>query len=451
MQKISNVVGEGSFGCVLKPSIPCANKKNISYENKVSKIMLSEEAIKELQEYAIISKIDKYQNYYLGVPIKCNPVNTKQTIKSVNKCNKISIEKNTFNDYSLLVQTNGGNDLKRFSEKLEKMSKTTENTRMIKKFWIEFHRLFRGIMNFQKYGIMHHDIKPHNIVYNQSKNRINFIDFGHMRNMVEEKKKALQSDNWIYDNAFWNYPFEIQFINNAQYLQFARKNVKGREGFFKDFIKDIKQKKDTKFVSAFNIFIKYILLDEENKDEKKKTVDKYLNAFHKMLIDDIHKDSYKSFVDKSMRTIDVYGLGMSLKYILNRCKHLMDASTVEKLEDCGFNMTTPNLMQRYTIEEAIDQYEMILSESKYLNDFGIQFENHVPIQQKKGIQKIIKSINHTDIDIPKQKMEELENSECPPGFKMNNRTKKCVRFNNKTKKILRLYRGKKFFNHGSDR
>lgn len=429
-------MGEGSFGCVLKPSIPCANKKNVSYKNKVSKIMLSEEAMKELQEYAIISKIDKYQNYYLGVPLKCKPVNTNQTIKSVSKCKKINIEKDTLNEYSLLVQKNGGNDLKKFSEKIEYLSKTPENTRMIKHLWVEIHRLFRGIMNFQKYGIMHHDIKPHNIVYNLTKNRINFIDFGHMRNIKEEKRKALMSDNWIYDIPFWNYPLEIQFINLEQYSQLAKKNINGREKMFKEMLEEIKQKKDTKFVTAFSIFIKYIISDNETKQQKKKIMDKYLNAFHKMIMDDIHKGSYMSFVDKSMKTIDVYGLGMSLQFLLNRCKKFMDKTTVDKMEDCYFHMTTPNLLQRYTINEAIDQYELILLESNYLDYVGIHFENHEPIEPKKGIQKIMKSINHTDIDISKEQLEEAENSQCPPGFKMNNRTKKCVQVKNKTRKMF---------------
>jgi hypothetical protein len=32
----SKVIGEGSYGCVMKPSLPCKNK-TISYKNKISK------------------------------------------------------------------------------------------------------------------------------------------------------------------------------------------------------------------------------------------------------------------------------------------------------------------------------------------------------------------------------------------------------------------------------
>ena len=47
---ISNVIGEGTYGCVHKPSLKC-KKKRINYDNKISKVMKTKEANIELKEY----------------------------------------------------------------------------------------------------------------------------------------------------------------------------------------------------------------------------------------------------------------------------------------------------------------------------------------------------------------------------------------------------------------
>ena len=45
------ILGQGSYGCVIKPSLKCDSKdKSIIYDNKVSKIMMRREAVKEQSE-----------------------------------------------------------------------------------------------------------------------------------------------------------------------------------------------------------------------------------------------------------------------------------------------------------------------------------------------------------------------------------------------------------------
>jgi len=401
---IPSVIGEGAYGCVHKPSLTCSNK-NISYKNKISKIMLSKEAAKELQEYTIISTVDKNNEYYLGLPIKCKVKTNYKSIKAVNKCKNIKRKylknkttKHGLDKMALIVMNDGGFDLKLLSKKYEKMQNNKEGIRKIKKFWLETHRLFRGVFTLQKHGIAHHDLKPQNIVYNINTNRINFIDFGHMRNINREMAKCIKSDNWIYDYAFWNYPFEIQFLNKDEYMNFAYKTKGQKERFILDFIKDLHQDNDTKFVNAFRIFMDYIL---KNKDvyTEKNISDRYLLEFRKLCMDQILKNEYNTFLEKSIRSVDVYGLGMSLQFMLAHVKKFMDSDTVRNMEMCFFNMTTPNLLQRYTIDEAIDKFETILYDAKYLEDFGIQFENHIPVKTHVGsMNKTEKVLRHISSD-----------------------------------------------------
>jgi len=445
----SEVVGEGSFGCVIKPSLPCSDK-NISYKNKISKVMLSKEAVKELKEYAIISKIDKQNDFYLGNPTLCHVKNTKGSIKAIDKCNQLKKKylqkktvKDNINKFDLLVMNDGGINLKMLSSMIENMPYTAENTKKVKQIWIEMHRLFHGLSIFQKHDILHHDIKPQNIVFNMDENRVNFIDFGHMRNIKAEKQKCLESDNWIYDYPFWNYPLEIQFLNKKDYSNFAYKSNNEKNRFFTTLLDDLHKDSETKFVDAFRIFIDYIV-HKKSDSEEKNIINKYLFAYQKMIIDQIKPDKYNDFLNKSLKTIDVYGLGMSLYYLLNCSRKFLEKAVIDSMEDCFFNMTTSDVGKRFIIEQSIDIFESILIESGFMEEFGIVFEKHEIIENKNKKEKenssIYKKINRvkgSDLSVSKMDNNRLLNAlelpECPNGLVMNVKTKKCTTKNSRNR------------------
>jgi serine/threonine protein kinase len=442
---MSTVIGEGAFGCVIKPSLPCSNK-NISYKNKISKVMFSKEAIKELKEYAIIAKADKTNRFYLGVPTHCRVKRTKETIKAIEKCvhlkkkyfNKKSI-KDGIKDLDLLVMKDGGMNLKMLSIMVDVMKVTPENSTKVKKIWIEMHKMFRGILLFQKHGIVHHDVKPQNIVYNMREHLANFIDFGHMRNISYEMKKSIASDNWIYDYPFWNYPLEIQFLNKRDYLKIASKTVSEKETVFSDTLDDLHNNSDTKFVDAFRIFLDYIIYNK-SKSEEKEIISKYLLAYHKMMIEQIVPENYKEFLQKSVTSIDVYGLGMTLYYLLNCSTKFFKKDVFNALETCFFNMTTPNLLQRFSIEEAIDMYENILTEFGIMEEFGLVFENHEIVENKKKTYSLkkIKRIDSKNISLNSMSKTRLEKAvEMPECSKSS--TRKCSRINlhNTTRRVYK--------------
>jgi serine/threonine protein kinase len=394
------VIGEGAYGCVIKPSLSCANK-NITYKNKISKVMLSKEAVKELKEYNIISKADKTSKFYLGIPTHCRIKKTRQAIKAIEKCSHMKKKylhkksvKDNIGKFDLLVMKDGGVNLKMLANMVDEMSNTHENQMKVKKIWFEMHKLFLGILLFQKHGIVHHDVKPQNIVYNMNENRTNFIDFGHMRNVSREIRNSNRSGSWIYNYPFWNYPFEIQFLNKIDYMSFAHKSIDEKELVFSDLLADLDSNSETKFVDAFNIFMEYIIHNRSHHEEKD-IINRYLQEFHTMLINQTRPENYNAFINKSIRTIDVYGLGMSLYYLLNCSARFLKDQVVDSMELCFFNMTTPNLLQRFTIEEAIDMYESILIESGFMTEFGMSFQQHEIVKNIKStrMQKKISRIS----------------------------------------------------------
>jgi serine/threonine protein kinase len=369
MSKEYNVIGEGSFGCAIKPSLPCSNK-NITYKRKISKVMTADNAVKEMEEYKNIANIDKEQKYYLGVPTKCHVKKNKKTIKAIKKCKNLksnlkkSVE-DSMPELNLLVMKDGGVNLKTLANKIESMEINEKNQQKVKKIWIEMMKLFDGIMAFQKYGFAHHDLKPQNIVYS-SKLGVHFIDFGHMRNMMDEKKKAINSDNWIYDGPFWNYPLEIEFLNKDAFMKFGIKTDDEKNAIFINTINELSDKNDKKkrnnqFVKAFSNFINYVIYNRNDSD-KDLITHKYLMAYYKMMIEQIKSENYELFLDKSIKTIDVYGLGMTFFYLLNCSRKFLKGETIEQMEQCFFNMTTPNLFERYTIMESRTHFEKIIED-----------------------------------------------------------------------------------------
>lgn len=66
------VIGEGSYGCVHKPSLHCKNNSEIDYDDYVSKIMKNKDAENELKEFVTIGRYDPTNEFHLGSPIHVN-------------------------------------------------------------------------------------------------------------------------------------------------------------------------------------------------------------------------------------------------------------------------------------------------------------------------------------------------------------------------------------------
>ena len=250
MERISDVIGEGGFGCVFKPSLPCA-EKTLSYKGKLSKWMLSKEAIAEMEEYTVIAKVDKNGDFYTGKPTRCTLKQTPTTMKSIQKCKlyKEKFEKKTANELSaetaLLIIGDGGMDLEKLMRNPNRFNK-----REITLFWRECRRLFLGVKAFLKNDLVHHDLKPQNIVYRMESRRINFIDFGLMRSTKTEAIKC-SVKNACRSKSHWNYPTDVLFMNKKTYESIGRKSIVERTTIFNQFMKELKKKREYPFCKRF--------------------------------------------------------------------------------------------------------------------------------------------------------------------------------------------------------
>ena len=344
LKSVPKVIGEGSYGCVHKPSLKCAKKKNI-YTKKISKLMEEKDAKREMKEYNIIKKFDKTKKYHLGVPTKCKFKKSLKNLKAMDECTERRFFSSNIDNLHLLIMSDGGINLDDYSSIIEKRDPTKENIKKNFLFWKEVSRLLEGLLKLKKSKIIHHDLKPQNIVYDESKNRLNFIDFGLMTNSKDIIKSSLKSTN-KHSALHWSYPFELFFYNKTNfYFSSRQKNEMYESVYFKEKLK------------TFLFYTK--------KETSNKIIDEFAESYRKHIFPKLKKIKYDKFIKKTIFTIDTYGMGIALIYVFMGAQHLFGEDDSIKnikheLYELFSNMVSPDFTIRYTIEEIIEKYEIII-------------------------------------------------------------------------------------------
>ena len=85
---ISKLIGEGSSGCVFKPSLPCKNEKYKQNNKEVSKLVFSENYSQELKINKLIQKIQNYHTWSHTWNNSCSPssLNYLKQISMIEDC-----------------------------------------------------------------------------------------------------------------------------------------------------------------------------------------------------------------------------------------------------------------------------------------------------------------------------------------------------------------------------
>lgn len=350
-----SMIGEGSYGCVFKPSIPCNKYK--SDNNKVSKVFASDEATKELnQEYKINKMIEKIPNHQLWSNIwykKCKPPDytTLKTIEpDIDKCldmNNISINEYN-NQRNMLIGDYGGTTFNEYILKLLTKKKFNDINVVIRNILIIFKNmkpLFIGIDQMNKNGILHNDIKGDNIMINNGQFKL--IDFGLSSNHTNIKFIIDRSlGEFDYDRIYIPYTYEYIY-------SFADKDSLNYE------LDDIKYNIYRYSHETYN-YIHEIIFKRNNS--------------HKYLIDLISriKNKESSNINELINKVDVYSLGIILpltifklsmaygkKTLFNK---LMNHKYIKPIFELFKDMTEPDALDRISSNQALKRYNNLEKE-----------------------------------------------------------------------------------------
>jgi len=392
---IASVIGEGAYGCIHKPSLTCKEAKIKNYKNKVSKVLEREDAKLELAEYNSIETADKSHEYYLGKPVECSVDNTPTNISAIEKCKRGSELLKHLNDLSLLIMEDGGMNLKEYADMMADWPATLENVEKAEQFIIEFHRIFHGITVFIEKGILHFDMKPQNIVYNTKTNRMNIIDFGLTVSLKNKLAEIETSTNGLA-LYHWSYPFEFYFLNKNRYNQFAKLPETKKTEYYQSILRELANDPDADTTKAFTTFYSFTIDDDTESQEFKD----HMAGFYQTLSVELTIKNYKNFVSKSISSVDVYGLGITLLYILKNTQHLLKDKLHRDLRALGNSMINAQLSKRISHDAALAAYETILTENRIMAKRNMAFANHKILEGESiptNIEKSIDSIKITDV------------------------------------------------------
>jgi len=311
----SKVVGEGTYGCVLKPPILCDEASNLvaqDYANKISKIMTRQHAINENAEYSAINNIQGLDKYAITGPLLCKPLLDKNFNASVSKCKTLKVKtafKNTKDDLRMLLLEDGGLSIYDHITKVFMLQSLDEK----KVFLTSLIKLFDGLLFFQSNEIMHRDIKLANMVYNVNNGRAKYIDFGLMTNFKRFAKRCSSNSERLGISHSYYAP-ENSCSNKYSFNSNKLKCTKIKEHFktHEDFISYLQKSFDIYCLSLALLNMMHVL-DYKNKGLKKQAiVQSFFEEVSILLLD------YVKY-DVSKRNINI--LQLKEKYISLLKKH----------------------------------------------------------------------------------------------------------------------------------
>jgi serine/threonine protein kinase len=443
------IVGEGSYGCVHKPSIHCTNppKPDFDYKNYVSKIMKTKNAQQELAEFVIIKNIDPKDEYHLGEPILCKPRLDEANVKAdISRCKHIKIAEVEAepDKYSLLVLKFGGPDLKALCNKYLIKYLEKDKEKRVDKFWLEVHHLIKGLKFFKDHGIVHNDIKPQNILFDSTNGKMRYIDFGLMR-----KKKDIIDSSKISNNYLgiyhWSYPFDCGFMNLREFQNYKNRS-EPRRTFWKNELSQLivtDSKINTLYLpinnpESFKILFTYLNPHDTVPDAA--TQYGYINSFFDGFDDLIKTKSYTEVLNYTTDSIDVFGLGFTLQFMANCFKRLNALSLEDytRLSTFFHKMYDFNPVTRVIdIDLLLSEYENILLEIGILTRIGKSFANHTLVNKAPAPPSIMIEAKSDEKSAPEHLsavLQEIANKDaieisvkCPEGKEFNPTTKRCVK------------------------
>jgi serine/threonine protein kinase len=259
------------------------------------------------------------------------------------------------------------------------------------KFWLEVHHLLKGIKFFKDNGLVHNDIKPQNILFNMKTNKLVFIDFGLMRSKEEIIRLSKKSDNFL-GIYHWSFPFDCGLMNKNNWTNY-KKISKDKKTAYKDQFSEMiinETKKNTfdisiKTPASFNLLFSYINTNESSLTDATKYsyIEQFFNGYNNL----ITNNSYDNVLDRTIDSIDVYGLGFTLQYILNcfNRQNVIDSTFFKRLSTFFHKMYDFNPETReININNLINEYENILLETGILTRLNKSIENHTIITNKQN-------------------------------------------------------------------
>jgi len=359
MQYGGKIIGEGGFGCIIKPSFTCKGKE-MKTDKFVTKIQVKNStAERELNIGKIVKQIPSYEQRFAPIISSCK-YNSK-IVKMVSRreeCNIVSRKPNKKFILSKLQLIKG--------EELKKYLLHNVNNDMIYTLIHSYISLLYSIFLLNKQGVIHYDIKGENVMYNTEKKVPIIIDFGLSLNKKHimpafhdpDYNNRLEDYFYVYSPDYSLWCLDIHYITFL--VQEPNLDVKSEIPYMVDeYIKYNKlfRKMSPVFVERF-----------------KQLSIKQLNKYEEM-----GRESAISYIIKYCDTWDTYSLSIMFLRFLDLFADEFDVEFFKMIEMILSINMHPDPSQRFS---ALETYNYILEYVKTISH-----------KDKSEIKKIIGNIN----------------------------------------------------------
>jgi serine/threonine protein kinase len=416
MSSNPEIIGQGTFGCVHKPSLRCKNKSKMKYDNKVSKTLSKQNANIEMKEYKGISEADRDNDFYLGRPTSCEIDDIHKNKEAIAKCKIGADVLSKLSNYKLIIMDDGGENLETYSKTVKEWPTNPENKKKCELFLLETLRLFQGLLVFKNHGLIHHDLKPQNIVYNETEKRLNFIDFGIMQSKEKVKNLALRGGYYEYGIFHWSFPWEAMFLNKGTFDR--------RLSYKTNWLAEEYKKSTGNSVHMQNFFYYTVdrYLPKALYDFK---INRAFREYEQFINAEIGPLVFHEFVDTCLDAIDVYGMGIALMFWLNNAKKHLDAKHSASLEMFYGRMISIKLSGRVTAEDALIWMEEFLTTSGLLAKHNKEIQDHIVVPHGQGpkVKLIVQVKERAKVN---RALAEAEPAACEEGKERNPKTGRCI-------------------------
>lgn len=333
------LLGEGGFGCVFQPEIPCVKdivhlSKKKHHIRQVSKIFTVNDSVQIENAFSkMLYSWDKEGKFFV-VPTKL----CKTTLPEIRKNSAAdlceSLQRVRTRYVSQIVMPYAGEDLLNYLEGHIR----TYSTKFSLATWIKLlNNVFIGLQIMHQQGYIHLDIKLDNIIYDGTRARIS--DFG-----LSTRRQKVYSNN-LQDLSidYLPYPFEIILTN---YKRFALcEEILGCKSLYYEYMKSL---------YSFGrenaeIFLQYHPIEE------------VMNEVQKLEKWTLDEASWFEILREQTGKIDVYSVGIMCIDV----EKFLDFSTVSKEIQGKYRrfvqmLTTIDFRNRPTMLEAYQFYKQIM-------------------------------------------------------------------------------------------
>lgn len=372
---MSELISQGTYGCAYYPVLPCDPKssspKSSLKKEKIGKIFKNHRDFEyEKKIIEMLKQIDPKNKWTVKYFGSCY-IDTSANMSEINKCNDIN---DTTNLEQILLQ-HGGIDLFEFVNSSKQQTNFDELISL-------FLPIFKGINDLNNSGYYHLDIKPSNILYDDTSNKLYLIDFG-----LVTKHDDMYIDS-IFKSLYRYFPPEFLIFNKLIEYKKRTDDVDKLRTDLKNDIEKLKEVFSNTFKIQKNRSSNITKLIRILTDGYKK-LDEFLEIYIKLYQESSDSIILIEKLNEYKSKADVYGLGITLLeiYFLLHSTNQFKCNNEKVVDECILlfkKMINANPNERLNSKEAYDKLYQILMKFKYVEPSKGGRRNKVDNFEKTG-------------------------------------------------------------------